>query len=460
MKDTGSKSVSISQESLGLASNEYITYVTAKMGTLSKGFKSALAISYASTANNKFRVLGKLADGIDEAAVEVKTYSKDDGGIVDTNTINSLSRKVVRRASAGVSIATPTSAVKVEAGKTATATFAATNDHYYYTSIIGAKNPKLYIKIPEHVTIPTSSISVTSSVDGNLGFDANYITSNVDGQKYLEIQIYGNVGSFFNGKSPRITVTLDIQTSVQAKGNYKWSDYAFWDFNSTSYTSYGSYLGPVNNIINPGDIMVPAQKEIEFTITAKEELMVDTYIIPEGQTEAKPEYDDTSDETKKSTAVGFTPSAIGNYTVQIFNNRKDVVNSVTTYIPVPKYNDTTDQGYDFGQNFQSQPFSWNMKLSQEAVLKVYNSAGEDVTDTRGANYVVEYSSDATSESNYQTAMYDAFSDTTSMVRVTNTSGDIQPGEKAVIELKYVVDETIESVTAKGHKLGSINDFRP
>ncbi|MDR0859425.1 MAG: hypothetical protein LBO09_00090 [Candidatus Peribacteria bacterium] len=60
-------------------------------------------------------------------------------------------------------------------------------------------------------------------------------------------------------------------------------------------------------------------------------MSISTYLIPNGGTKQLP-----YDPTKPNTAVAFTPSSNGVYTVEFINQRDDTVMEIDTYLPIPR----------------------------------------------------------------------------------------------------------------------------
>jgi hypothetical protein len=68
-----------------------------------------------------------------------------------------------------------------------------------------------------------------------------------------------------------------------------------------------------------------------LTILENKNLTISTYLVPNGGSK-QPEYN-TSNPTS---AVGFTPSSNGAYSVEVLNQRTDVVTKIEAYLPIPK----------------------------------------------------------------------------------------------------------------------------
>jgi hypothetical protein len=98
----------------------------------------------------------------------------------------------------------------------------------------------------------------------------------------------------------------------------------------------------VNNNGIDTERLLPMNNDTSLKIIPNKILNIDTYLIPNGGPK-QPPYDPGI----ASRALGFTPSSRGEFTVELFNNRDDVVINVETYLPVPK------AGNNFGIDFQS-----------------------------------------------------------------------------------------------------------
>ncbi|MDR0651660.1 MAG: hypothetical protein LBG59_10125 [Candidatus Peribacteria bacterium] len=107
------------------------------------------------------------------------------------------------------------------------------------------------------------------------------------------------------------------------------------------------------------------------------------------------------------------------------------------YLPIPR------AGNNFGTNFQSTGFSRNIKLGGQPSITVYDQHGDNVTATRAGNYEITYSSNATNETNYETATYTTDYNGATMIKMKN---DLQmlAGEKVVLSFDYIVDEVNSS----------------
>ncbi|MCA9364791.1 MAG: carboxypeptidase regulatory-like domain-containing protein [Candidatus Moranbacteria bacterium] len=443
----------ISKESLGLSTNEYFTFARAYIGDFEKGWSS-----HSSSSRNVFQqamqMLGKLKNGINTATVTTRTYATLPDMSVELGTENVQVSTVERTISPVVSINASSSNFAIYAGDREEVSFVLGGSLYYYTDQVGTINPNVFFRLPDNVDIDQSTVLAVDNHNGSIPVTVTGPYMSTTGERFLKFALTGSVGALFGKEIHSISLSFDLVTDVSAFGNYNWSDYVFFQ-DTVSGLSHQYYLHPapvldVYDADNDGDLtetLLPFYSNL-LTILPKKELLITTEITPSGQS-PRPPYDGTD-----ATVTRFTPATTASYSVDIFNNRDDIVDELRAYLPVPK------TGYDFGTNFQPSPFSWGMMLGGAPSIIVYDEYDNDVTSTRGANYQLDFSQTASTEANYEGATYTAVpSANTTMIRVINTGG-ILPLERAVLSFDYVIDETSASIALNPSKLDSINDFRP
>ncbi len=454
---SGSTFFQITTASLGLAPGEYITYAKAKISDIAKGYRSGSSDLGGMTNNSM--IIGKLKSGVDSSSVTLKTYVLDGSNQIDPATLTTATRTVTRPVATGITLNTGTTVISMTAGEKKTVTASIGPGSYYYQSQGAIVNPTAYIRVPKYTTI--SNVKVTGNGVVSYQVSSPYVSAQ-SGETFIEVTTVGRAGNWFDISSGySMSLTFDLSAGLNANLIDTWNNYVFWtNQTATAYSGQYAQAGGVSDTLdvdNDGNLtekLLPTYQS-NFIINAKKELLIDTFIVPSGELSAKPPYDPAS----PSTAVPFTPSAEGNYSVSILNNQDNVAKDLLVYIPVPKENN------NFGTQFQTTAFKWNMKLKAVPTLKVYSvdkvtGVETDITASKAANYSLSYSDNATTEANYAGATYTgSFSSAASMVKVENTAG-MSANEKAVVEFIYTVDETAATVAANPAKLGSINDFRP
>ncbi|MBC1836619.1 SdrD B-like domain-containing protein, partial [Listeria seeligeri] len=115
------------------------------------------------------------------------------------------------------------------------------------------------------------------------------------------------------------------------------------------------------------------------------------------------------------------------------------------YIPIPK------TGQDFGSKFQSEPFKWDMKLSDALTITAEQKAQFDISYTTEAT-----SNNYTTDGIYSNSLTDYGK--ANMVRI-KVKTEIASGESQAIKVPLKVDETFDSAAA-GNKIGERDVYNP
>ncbi len=450
----------ISKESVGLESDEYFTYVRAYVGTFTAGF------SMSSIQGVTFPLIrGALNDTASSATITINSFASTDDGVTKEENSESSANYVVNRISvdyARYSGAAASFDNQATAGEVVSLKYSL-SVNYPYTNTSAVANPKFCFVAPKNTSVVTDSIEVFQKdkiIDNqNSGYAYATTYSNFSQRQQGENEITcftidGNVGSFFDEKVQIVEVFFKLYTSIQAGGSFDQSSLAFFMADegavSNSTSGYTSVIADSNDIDNDGDtteLIWPVLAR-QLNIIQKSGMLIDTSIRVQGG-EREPVFDLAN----PSTAVKFTPGTVTEYEVDMINNGTAIASELRSYLPVPK------TGGNFGEKFQSEAFKWDLKISADPILKVYN---EDGTENLSAvsNYILEYSSDAVMSGDEPTGTWTStYSDTTTMIRVTNTSG-MTRGERLNVIFAYEVAENDASVAASPEKLNAVQDFRP
>ncbi|MGL5041841.1 MAG: LapB repeat-containing protein [Culicoidibacterales bacterium] len=444
----------INRNTLNFEQGEFIAQAKAYAGDFSKNVSSNEYL-FNSLEDSSMYVLGRLKQGINSAEIEVNTWSDPQIKGVKEQGSESMALSTITRATANGVYHFEIPSVTITAGQTARVNMTLRPTNYYYSDNPTVVDPIIYLRLPEEFSVASETVIATKGgLPVPLEFVDPYITS--VGQRVIGIRLKTKIGPFFLNENPlsAVSIRLDLAASLSAKGSFKFQDIAFLE--ATRELTHGYNQNPVTNDIhdvnNNGVTTEKLGRANNTTLLINQQkiLMLDSYIVPENESR-RPAYDLQN----PATAVGFTQGAKAEYVVDVFNNRDDAVNSLLSYIPVPR------TGLDFGTNFQSAPFKWNMKMQDSGYsIEVFDKDNNDITAGSRNNYLIEYSEDATTNANYENATYTpTFTDLTSMIRLRNTTG-INSGERATIKFGYTVDETNESLALNPEKLNAINDFRP
>lgn len=451
----------LSREIEKLEEGEYFTSLKVYIGDYEKNFASWIntdsVVIY--NSSNIYRIYGMLGTGIDDANVKISFYAENDEDEVDASTLNTKTTTISRVTSAikyssGITASdtTVTAGEKINLTTRLSVSYSSSlwNDSNFTTAV---KNPQAVLKIPNNIKY-TNFKAVQDGKEINVDVSSIY---EIDGEQYIRITCDTYLGGIINNKVyGNIDISFDLEATLLAKGIYNWEDYLFTsiDDENVFINSGVKDTSDINQNNSTNDYIRAYSGTNGLKIIDKKELLIDTYIQPKGG-ERQSAYVEGTD----STAVGFTPGTEGEYTVEIFNNRDEAVDSFYAYLPVPKEN------INFGDRFQNNKFSWNMKITGSPTVATYDSAGIK-DDSLKSNYQIGYNSETLTVENYRDDANNVTpitwssngGDATKMIRV-KLDTQMQPGEKAVFTFTYKVDETKDSVEGT-EKQGAINDFRP
>ncbi|QIK70401.1 LapB repeat-containing protein [Erysipelothrix sp. HDW6C] len=459
-EESGSRNITqISIGSVGLNTNEFFTEVEIELGDVEKGYEfSTSEIGYTSAHAG---MIGRLAKDTGNATMTVQTYSRDESGQVHPGSINSKDH-IIRRGAVSGSVIGPNIANNtIFAGDKKTVSLSLGNNLYHYTNGVGIKQASIFFKLPDGLSIDRESFQIKNRFGDLYDYEIGEEYSLSNGERYMQLDINSPIGGYFGADSATwfgtVTIKYDYLASLSASGSYSFSDLIFVNDGTNDLvlqrqSGFPAIVTDSNDINQNGsisDTFWPAQNNI-LSIISKNQLIIDTFIQPQGA-DRQPSFVPGDDQS----AVGFTPGTIADYNIVMLNNlQESSVKEFTTYIPVPK------AGNDFGTEFQSTPFDWNMKLNGAPTILITDADGNDITAEKMSDYEISYSNAATNKDNYVGAPYGSspLADA-SMIRVVNKSGNMVPGEKFTVVFEYEVDEVAGAPETEA-RLGKVNDFRP
>ena len=467
---------------MNLRDGEYFTEVVATLDVIPKGYSSQTpstdlqyiyaqeknvgdSASYAATPH----ILAKLTSNTNTGTVEMKTYSLNNNG-------HEVSTSAVKRSFAlqrGTVTLDPTYNGTmpnkfVNAGDKTTISFDLGRADLTGGTI---PHPVLYIKMPPNTSIDPETIVLKDIKKGVAYNDFNYSTKTVKGEQYAVIKLNHAKNGYMGLEYNVLNISFQLKTSVLAKGSYPWNSLIFLTDESsdvviTNSPSSKNTVADINDLDGDGNttehmaIYASIENDNKLMIMPQSELLVTTNLttIVDGNIQAQSTNYEVS---KPEKALSFTQDTESEYVLNILNNRNDGAGTetkLTMWLPVPK------EGQNFGTNFQSAPFTWDMRLKPDAipVVEVYDIAADGTqrrNTTKDSHYVIEYTSEATAQ-NYDTdaIWHEVSSADTNMIRISND--DVATNEKAIIKFSYDVAENAATIVQKPSKLGGINDFMP
>ncbi|MBC2186162.1 DUF5011 domain-containing protein [Listeria sp. FSL L7-0253] len=448
-KTNANKMLTLEATAVGLQEGEYFTEVKANVGDFSTGFTNIDTSAPFKAANSAS--YGIVKPGITSIQFDVNIWGAED----EENT--KVSGSSTYTVTTGVSTAANGTAsfynsegalIKTaRAGDTVTTKASLIMHDYPYGTRTVLNNPEIYLRQLEGTTVKPGSIKLTDQDGKEVDFSVEAKSANNGDKVYVIKTTDVTVGEYIGYPAKKqylnisynttfdMTLSKSIHTDIQEL-------LAWGGSNVTS--ALGANVFPDNGLdvnqngkdaerllsTNTSTLSVPKQD----TVTVETFLNV----AGEGIKAAYVEDDD-------STVSYFTPGTDADYMVKITNTSSGSAESLDIYIPIPK------TGQDFGSKFQSEPFKWDMKLSDALAM----------TDAQKAQFDISYTTEATSNNYTTDGIYSntlADYGKANMVRI-KVKTEIESGETQTIKVPLKVDETFDSATA-GNKIGERDVYNP
>ncbi len=452
----------IDGNTIGLEEDEYIASVKADVGEFRSNF-----LSSNNGGNTEYKLAyGKLAPGESTSSISIKAYNTGDpdGEVIEgTSNISATTAK------------TTTTDMKANfniEGEEVTSTYAggtlnldiedAGIFNYPYGTMLTIQNPHVYIRESEGYEFDHDSIVFTSHQTGE-EIDAElykkFTGTNSEGVNET-IYVY-QLNDFIIARDMNYPIeksTFDMSAEIitdfalEEDVTYKVSDMiGIGQVNltgaSSGYSDYFYENGIDANESGYNESKIPSlwkSNNRQIVIKKNNTAVVDTFLTLEGDTSPVNPYDPSD----VSTAVEFQPGVNANYTVKINNLSNFPADSFTIYMPIPK------AGQNYGNNFQEDDFSWNMKLIGEIT-------GLD------SKYKISYTNKATAENYEDPSIYGDISEdlpasSVNMVciQLNEASGGVlEPGEEVSINIPLNVDESSGSEESS-ERNETLNVFNP
>lgn len=439
---------------LGLVEGEYIIGLKCNIGTLRQDYGIGLLFSKAGITT-----YGHLKNGIPKATVTIKMY--DENNI--TNTLVIATSEILALGSnqqSTVGLASDTSisgsagvVSNILAGKSYHFETTLAIQEYQYLSTTFMRSPIIYLRVPEGIQINLSSLQLFDESGNEVSWTEHQVKDNSGKTVYvINTQNDFVIGNYFytNAMIKTLKVDFDFSVLINANANAEinFNQFFYWT-GTDQYNSVGGYTGmrqDIYDVNGNGDtkeylqtLNQGANSNVIYPVTSNNSVLVESFIAVEGM-----EPNGAYDPSNPNTIAYFTPETKANYSLLLTNNTNEAAEEFVAYFPIPK------TGINFGANFQSEAFQWDMKLAQ-AITSGFETAN---------NFTIEYSVDARDE-NYATATYTTnVTDLTkvTMVRVTAVK-PISSQTTATFNVHLQIDETLQSAQAEG-KIGKMNEYNP
>ncbi len=435
-------------DDIGLDADEYITEVLGNIGKYSANKQS---FAYSSINYHTTNVAyGIQKPGVTEVSHNISAWIEGDkeNTLVTLQTHNDIGESLVNMTTDGRSVAYKdgVEVTAITAGDTLHVESTASIQGYLYGNSFIIEDPYFILREVNGITIHPSTIELKNDLTGeNLDFNIDYIVSEDGSQEnYYKITLLENMTMGFLVGYPinevNITTSYDFTTNSISTESYVFNVASVFAFLQDGATGR-SYISGNNNFERGLDLnnngtttdILPSTASLNITVNKNNHVIVDTYLSLNDGTRY-PAYMPAYPET----GVNFTPGLSTNYNISIQNlsayNAKDFV----LYFPIPKIGDY------FGENYQTEAFSYNMKLT------------DYLADMPG--FTIEYGTGIT-ESTITTGNYTETPADLSKVNMIRVVGDslIGQGENIEVVVPLEIDETLESSTGK---IGTMNIFNP
>ncbi|EBF5203443.1 DUF5011 domain-containing protein [Listeria monocytogenes] len=448
-KTNGNKMLTLEATTVGLKEGEYFTEVKANVGDFSVGFTNIDTSAPFKAANTSS--YGIVKPGITSVQFEANIWDADNEAStkVSGSSTYTVSNGISTAANGTASFynSEGTSVKTARAGETITTKASLIMHDYPYGTRSVLNNPEIYLRQLEGTTVKPGSIKLTDQDGKEVDFTVEAKSAKTGEKVYVIKTTDVTVGEFIGYPAKKqylnisynttfdMTLSKSIHTDIQEL-------LAWGGSNVTS--ALGANVFPDNGLdvnqngrdaerllsTNTSTLSVPKQD----TVTVETFLNV----AGEGIKAAYVEDDD-------STVSYFTPGTDADYMVKITNTSSGSAKSLDIYIPIPK------TGQDFGSKFQSEPFKWDMKLSDALTMTAEQKAQFDISYTTEAT-----SNNYTTDGIYSNSLTDYGK--ANMVRI-KVKTEIASGESQAIKVPLKVDETFDSAAA-GNKIGERDVYNP
>ncbi|MDR1569973.1 MAG: InlB B-repeat-containing protein [Oscillospiraceae bacterium] len=447
----GSGRILFTAQSLSLAEGEYIEWAEANVGDFPVSYRPAdstynilffgnidLSIPNSTLYIIKVTITSqKDGDTEDPVAVDAKASSSNTPSYYAGLKIN------ITKNESGSYTYYPDDDIKVESTLSVSS---------YYNSLQRMKNPDLFILLPKDVDLKPGSLTVKQGA-GNVDYtmDGPITINDGTGRQVIRIHTQAMIGYYTDDISNFGSITLNFTLTVRKNIDsivISSKDIVFasaTDGRLFTTAGLGSASASIvdtldlNGNSNTTDRLISNyEAKIDINILATPELRLNAGIGLAGQPSIT--YDPANPD---ATTVPLTTGVPAKYALHI-TNTTGADAGFTSYIPVPH------TGLNYGPDFQTDDFTWNMAL-----------AGPPEFNPASSNYVVTYTnSSITNSQQAEDAAYkteqemnpDDWAGVT-MIRITNIN-PVPSDVNDTITFTYKADDDSVTVPAK------VNIFNP
>lgn len=448
---TANTYVRIHKSDLGLKENEYFTGVKANVGSFNSEYTTDSLLT-SSGAINTYGRFDPSATQVTSAKVTFKTYDA-----ANPNGTTETGERYVYKATTTLSTDSNASMefkdkdgkniTGVLAGNTYKASMFLNITENTRSTVQVIANPEVYLRQIPGTVIDNKSIKVIDNNNKEVDAKVSSYKNNAGETIYKVATENCYVGRWAGQdlKVYTLRINYDVTTLVTASGVFNARDMVAWGKLNGNYSSTPSSSIP--GFVDKHDFngnkvytdTVLSVKDNIFSIGENRNVLVETFLTVAGEDPKAPYSEDD-----EKTLAYFTPGTDADYIVNIVNNTSFDATIFTAYLPIPK------TGLNFGSDFQSGPFKWDMKLNKA------------VTSADG--FSVMYATTATAQNYTSLGIYknanEVNLDNVNMLKIEITK-PFKSNATAKFEIPLKVNETFESATEPGkEKVNTRNVYNP
>lgn len=350
--DNTHNKTTFSKEDAGYKTGDgvYFTAVKATVSLYRENYASSTAAPKSSAGAVVF---GNLKENVSSAYVTFSIYDEKD----KENTLISKKGTVYKTEEKSVAPFNNNSTLKfdknvVNAGDTFITSGILRVNPYFYGTVNYVDNAQIYIRQPKGITINTNSIVLKDYNNNEIKYTITKHTN-----KYNEVIYVVNTNYIVGNYLTEDLLSNIINFSFSSKVNL---DCELPSINSVDFISWGNketeYLIATRSDTydldgdKDYDDKVFTVTNVNLSILPSKSFDVSTYVLKDG-VESSP-----YDPENESTIIDLSYKEDFSYNIKIKNNSETTIDKFELYLPIPKQDD------NYGLNFQSADFKWNMSL--------------------------------------------------------------------------------------------------
>lgn len=429
---------------VNLDADEYFTAVKATISSYSISYNSA---GGAAKALGNTNIYGNLKSDKTSATITLTTYDETD----KENTTSSVTDTITHSNDSYVSSSNLENIFSfsnnvVSTGGSVSLSGEFSIYSYLYGNMLYIDNTQIYIREPKGISIDVDNLTLTDHQNHTtVDYTYKVVKNKYDENIYIISTNY-RTGRFLT--ESLITKTLDFSVNININSDCELNsvsinDLLSWGSKTATGVTYikndvydfdgdGIYYDAdhkTETVMNVSSKILAIQPSKSVTITTK---------IIKDNSESLP-----YNPNNAGTIMNLYSSDTFDYKIKIKNSTDDKINSYILYLPIPK------TGYNYGEKFQSEDFSWDMKLSSIPNIPSGYTIEYGINKTRSNTIDLN---DIEFKSNISTSELD----NVVMIKISSTK-QLESGDSDDFDITLATNETKESGLTK---LETVNIWNP